>query len=187
MELKIRFSGKNRKDFLGKDMRVFLEVEDEELKIGLEAPPIEEEIKRTEKENTSVEKQEKELKIDRGGRRLKNNSNTELQLITDLDLNGTSYNMSLKKFVEEKNPTSNLQRTTVFIYYLQMALGLKQITMNHIYTCYKAMDFECPNNLKQNLNDTCSSRYGYVSRKNGNYAITAIGKTFIENDLPKDK
>ena len=47
------------------------------------------------------------------------------------------------------------------------------------------MNYRVPNNLQQNLTDTSSSRYGYISRKDGKYSMTVMGNNFVEHDLPK--
>lgn len=115
----------------------------------------------------------------------KKNGISNVQLIKDLDLSGTRSGKSLKAFMEEKNPATNVQKTTAFVYYLQTFLELEEITIDHIFTCYKSMNYRIPNNLQQNLTDTSSSRYGYINRKDGKYSMTIIGSNFIEHDLPK--
>lgn len=108
------------------------------------------------------------------------------QLLKDLDLsgrNGTSQ--SLKDFVAEKNPGSNVQKTAVFVYYLQNILRVDEISKDHIFTCYKTLGYRMPNNLQQNLTDTCSSRYGYISRKDGRYSMTVVGNNYVEFDINK--
>lgn len=109
------------------------------------------------------------------------------QLLKDLDLSGRNgANKSLKEFIDEKKPSSNVQKTATFVYYLQNILNIKEITIDHIFTCYKLMSFRIPNNLPQNLADTCSSKYGYISRKDGKYAMTVMGNNYIEFDINKN-
>lgn len=115
----------------------------------------------------------------------KKNGMSNIQLIKDLDLSGTDSIKSLKDFMEEKRPASNVQKTTVFVYYLQNFLELDEITIDHIFTCYKSMNYRIPNNLQQNLSDTSSSKYGYINRKDGKYSMTILGSNLIEHDLPK--
>lgn len=115
----------------------------------------------------------------------KRSATNNFQLLKDLDLSGNSSNMSLKNFMEEKNPVTNVQKTAAFVYYLQTILAIDGITIDHIFTCYKSMNYRIPNNLQQNLTDTSSSKYGYINRKDGKYSMTIIGTNFIEHDLPK--
>ena len=115
--------------------------------------------------------------------RKKTQQNTA-QLLKDLDLserNGAEK--SLKDFVGEKNPSSNVQKTAVFVYYLEKFMNVEEITIDHIFTCYKNMGYRVPNNLQQNLTDTCSSKYGYISRKDGKYSMTVLGDNYIEFDI----
>lgn len=108
------------------------------------------------------------------------------QLLKDLDLSGKNgVSQSLKDFVNEKKPGSNVQKTAVFVYYLQNILKVEEISIDHIFTCYKTLGYRMPNNLQQNLADTCSSRYGYTSRKDGKYSMTVVGNNYVEFDMNK--
>lgn len=118
--------------------------------------------------------------------RKKSNQSTG-QLLKDLDLSGRNgADCSLKDFIAEKNPTSNVQKTAAFVYYLENILKLDEITIDHVFTCYKTMGYRMPNNLQQNLTDTCSSRYGYISRKDGKFSMTVVGSNYIEFDIGKE-
>lgn len=107
------------------------------------------------------------------------------QLIKDLDLSGKGVGQSLKDFVSEKKPSTNIERTAVFVYYMQNTLSIPEITMDHVFSCYKDIGVRFPQNLPQNLNDTASSRYGYIENDNGKYTMSIIGMNLIEHDLPK--
>ena len=108
------------------------------------------------------------------------------QLLKDLDLSGRSANgQSLKDFVADKTPSSNIQKTAVFVYYLQHILKVEEVSIDHIFTCYKTLGYRMPINLQQNLSDTCSSRYGYISRTDGKYSMTVVGNNYVEFDMNK--
>lgn len=110
------------------------------------------------------------------------------QLLKDLDLSGKgTIDQSLKNFVAKKNPKTNIQKTTVFLYYLQHILNIEEITIDHIFTCYKNMGYRMPNNLPQNLNDVCGSRYGYANRTDGKLSMTVIGDNYIEHDINNEE
>lgn len=115
----------------------------------------------------------------------KKNSSKQPQLIKDLDLSGKNTAKSLKDFTEEKKPKSNIEKTTVYIYYLQNILQQDDITIDHVFTCYKNCGDKYPLNLQQNLNDTSSSRYGYIEIIGGKYKMSIAGINFVEHDLPK--
>ena len=115
----------------------------------------------------------------------KKNTTKPPQLIKDLNLRGTDGAKGLSEFVSEKNPISNIDRTTVFIYYLQNNLHVADITIDHVFTCYKELGIRVPGNLQQNLTDIASSKNGYLNRKDGKYSMTIKGSNFVEHDLPK--
>lgn len=115
----------------------------------------------------------------------KKNNNKQPQLIKNLDLSGGGINKSLRDFVAEKKPTTNIERTPVFVYYLQNTLQLTEITIDHIFSCYKDIGVRLPQNMQQNLFDTASSKYGYIEVNNGNYTMSILGTNFVEHDLPK--
>ncbi|MEL7655974.1 MAG: hypothetical protein AAGU75_08710 [Bacillota bacterium] len=107
------------------------------------------------------------------------------QLLKDLDLSGKGVNKSLKDFVNEKKPSSNIERSTVYIYYLQNELQIAEITIDHVFTCYKDTGVKYPQNIIQNLSDISSSKYGYIETTNGKYKMSISGTNFVEHDLPK--
>lgn len=174
--------------------KVFSDIRDNGLGLLNEVPSVVEgdDVSKDENiEDDTVERKEVEsqesavLATSHKAKSRKKNGISNVQLIKDLDLSGTRSGKSLKAFMEEKNPTTNVQKTTAFVYYLQTFLELEEITIDHIFTCYKSMNYRIPNNLQQNLTDTSSSRYGYINRKDGKYSMTIIGSNFIEHDLPK--
>ena len=114
----------------------------------------------------------------------KKNVQTTGQLLKDLDLSGRGVtNQKLKDFVAQKNPKTNIQKTAVFLYYLQHIMSIEEITIDHIFTCYKNMGYRMPDNLHQNLSDICSSRYGYANRTDGKFSMTVRGDNYIEHDI----
>lgn len=93
--------------------------------------------------------------------------------------------ISLEDFILSKNPTTNIQKTTVFVYYLSIILQNHNITLNNITNCYKKMNYKVPTNLQQNIFDICGSKYGYMKKEQGYYHMTEEGKHFVEHVLPK--
>lgn len=139
------------------------------------------------KEIESLHNEEKTLREEKTSRVRKRNNNKPPQLINSLDLSGKGVDRSLNEFVTQKIPTSNIERTTVFVYYLQNILQVTEITLDHIFTCYRYVNERVPKNLQQNLTDTASSRYGYIIGNDGNYTMSILGSNFIEHDLPKKR
>ena len=115
----------------------------------------------------------------------KKNNAKQPQLVKDLDLSGNGAEKSFKDFIDEKRPKSNIEKTTVYIYYLQNILKIDGITMDHVFTCYKNSGGKLPINLQANLTDTSSSKYGYIETVGGKYKMSIAGINFVEHDLPK--
>lgn len=111
-------------------------------------------------------------------------TNPTPQVVRGLDLDGIPGRaMSLNEFMATKRTSSNVQITTLFIYYLEQILDIKDITIDHVFTCYKHMEYYIPKNLQQNLTDASSSKFGYINRRNSKYSITIIGINLVERDL----
>lgn len=134
--------------------------------------------------NINNPEQEEEQTRQRNKTRKKSNVKP-LQLIKDLNLRGGNGTKGLNAFVTEKNPLSNIDRSTVFVYYLENLLKVSEVTIDHVYTCYKELGLRVPGNLQQNLTDIASSKNGYLNRKDGKYTMTIKGSNFVEQDLPK--
>lgn len=109
------------------------------------------------------------------------------KIIKDLDLLGSGDLISLKKFISEKKPSSNIEFNTVVIYYLDKLLKVENISINYVYTCYKHYDKKVPAALRQSIFDTSGSRYGYISIKNNNYSIPTSGENLVEHELSRNK
>lgn len=93
---------------------------------------------------------------------------------------------SLKDFHGKKSPETNLERNTVFVYYLIEILGRTGITMNHIYTCYRAIGLRLPGNIKQSITDSASGRYGFLDATKGeDIKMTSLGQNLVMHDLPR--
>lgn len=107
------------------------------------------------------------------------------QLLKDLNLRGSNGEKGLGEFVAEKKPVTNFERSTVFIYFLENKLHLTDITIDHVFSCYKDLGARVPGNLQQNLADISSSKIGYINTKDGKYSLTVKGSNFVEHDLPK--
>jgi hypothetical protein len=106
-------------------------------------------------------------------------------LIKDLDLEASDSQPSLVEFMDSKFPITNEERNIVFLYYLQHTLKLKSIKLDHIYTCYRETKIRVPLNLENSLRIT-ADQHGWIrTTKAGNIRLTATGKSYVENQLPK--
>jgi hypothetical protein len=105
--------------------------------------------------------------------------------IEDLPLNAAEGHPSLVKFMDAKLPVTNEERNLVFLYYLQHILKVKPITLDHIYTCYRAAKIRMPLNLENSLRVTAEQRSWIKMNQNGNISVTPEGKQYAEKQLPK--
>lgn len=130
------------------------------------------------KEATKVDK--KSSKITKSKRK------ESYSIIKDLNLLPTNEK-SLKDFYTEKDPTTGMEKTATFVYYLKTMLKTTNVGLDHIYTCYKAVGEPVPGALKQNIADT-SSRKGYIDTANfEDIQLSTIGENFVEHELPRPK
>jgi hypothetical protein len=105
--------------------------------------------------------------------------------IEDLKLGAGEGHPSLVKFMDAKLPVTNEERNLVFLYYLQHILKVKPITLDHIYTCYRAAKIRAPLNLENSLRTTAEQRGWIKTNQNGNITVTSEGKQYTEKQLPK--
>ncbi len=105
-------------------------------------------------------------------------------LLKDLDLTGkTIKKEAFSTFVKHKKFTSHVQFVTISIYYLEKIMNLQNITIDHVYTCYKNINKRPPNNLVQCFKDASGKRFGYIDFSDrANIKIPHIGVTLVEND-----
>lgn len=113
---------------------------------------------------------------------------SSFSIVKDLDLRPNDKK-PLKEFYDEKAPSTNIETNTVFVYYLEKLLNIKNITVDHIYTCYKeVVRLRVPGNLKQSIVDTASNRYGYLNGADmQDIKLNVRGENLVEHDLPKTK
>jgi len=105
--------------------------------------------------------------------------------LTDLALGAANGRPSLVEFMDTKFPITNEERNLVFLHYLQNVVGLQSITADHIYTCYKAANIRTPLNIENSLEQTANQRHWIKIDKSGHLTVTATGKSYVENQLPK--
>jgi hypothetical protein len=109
------------------------------------------------------------------------------KILSGLDLNSGSDKKSLKEFYSEKKPSSIGEKDTVFVYYLEKIAKIQNITIDHVFTCYKEVGQKVPNALRQSLLDA-SSRKGWLNTSSlVNMTVPIRGQNLIEHDLEKDK
>lgn len=92
---------------------------------------------------------------------------------------------SLRDFVSKRSVSNAQEYNTIFVYYLERILELRDITPDHIFTCYKHLGVKPPSNLRQSLFDT-RSRKGWIDTTSINdLKITVEGINKVEFDFKK--
>lgn len=105
------------------------------------------------------------------------------QIIPSLNLK-PSGKKSLEDFYLEHPVNSNFEYNLLFIYYLEKVLNEKFINIDHIYTCYKALNIKVPN-IYQSIADT-KKRKGWIDSSNMNdLKISIAGENYLEHTLKK--
>ena len=87
-------------------------------------------------------------------------------------------------FAKEKQPASFEQKCTIAAYYLEKILSIKDISVNHIYTCYKDVNWRVPSDLRNKLSYTSSQKGWLDTSSMANIKLTAHGENLVEQDLP---
>lgn len=101
--------------------------------------------------------------------------------LSELNLKANKDRPALVEFMDSKFPITNEERNIVFLYYLQHLLNLKQITVDHIYTCFREAKIRAPLNIQKSLDH---DEWVKIA-KNGNLSLTPAGKKYVEQNLPK--
>ena len=105
--------------------------------------------------------------------------------LSGLDLTAADGRPSLVEYMDAKFPITNEERNLVFLYYLENMVSLKTVTIDHIYTCYRAAKIRAPLDLDGSLQSTIKQRHWIKMAKSGKLSVTSAGKTYVENQLPK--
>jgi hypothetical protein len=119
-------------------------------------------------------------------RKAKTSSKAKLRpsIVKDLDLNPKGKK-PFKDFVQEKQPATNQEKCAIAVYYLRRELGLKTVSTDHVYTCYKNVVWRIPADLYNVLLLT-ASRKGWIDTSNTNsISVTTQGENLVEHDLPR--
>jgi len=136
-------------------------------------------------ESTASKKPKKRKEKSFGKKRSRTKAKLSLAITKDLNLRPKGKK-TFVDFVNEKRPTSHEQKCTVAAYYLEKILGLKDIGVNHIYTCYKdaKIGWRVPTDLRNKLSYTASQK-GWLDTSNmENITLTTPGENLVEHDLP---
>lgn len=98
--------------------------------------------------------------------------------ILQLDL--TSGDMSLKKFLDKHPMDDDSKRYLLIAYWLKSQRDINEVTPAHIHTCFRHMGWQTPNNAAQPLRDMKSKRQWFnKGKEKATYAINHIGENEV--------
>jgi hypothetical protein len=94
---------------------------------------------------------------------------------------------SFRDFAASKAPAADQEKCAVSVHYLEHELGITDISINHIYTCYKDVSsWRVPDIY--NVVSLASSRKGWLDTQDMNsIKLTPAGENLVEFDLPRSK
>lgn len=93
---------------------------------------------------------------------------------------------SLVDFTKEYNPKNDNERNLLFTYYLSKTLNIKEISLDHLFTCYDAVNYKLPENMLASLNNT-KTRKKWLSTDKSNIEITTKGLNEVKAWHSKQK
>lgn len=102
-----------------------------------------------------------------------------------LNLRGDGSIPSFKEFFDEKSPSGAKQINAVAVYYLKKIIGISEVTLDHVYTCYSEVKKKPPTAFRQSFIDT-KNKEGWIEfNEEGYLEIPHRGTVYVEHDLPK--
>lgn len=104
-------------------------------------------------------------------------------IVKDLNLRPPGKK-SFKDFADEKGPTNFNQKNTVAVYYLRELLGITDVTVDHVFSCYKEAGWRTPAMPLNNLRVTASQKGWLDTSDTTDIKISIPGRNFVEHDLP---
>ncbi len=114
-------------------------------------------------------------------------SSESYEIDRELNLRGDKSIPSFKTFFAEKQPKGAQEFNTVAVYYLQKTIGLENISLNHVYTCYNEASKKPPVAFKQSFTDTKNKKGWVEFTTTGSLHMPHRGVMFVEHDLPHKK
>lgn len=108
------------------------------------------------------------------------------KISSELDLSGGKKGQSLRDFFSQFVTSSNFERNLVFVYYLKQVAGIKPVTIDHVFTCYRNIKvLKVPVSLEQSLIDTRMHKGWFDTSSLDDIKLTVPGINYLEHDMKK--
>lgn len=104
----------------------------------------------------------------------------------DLDLRPKGKT-SLVEFAESKEPKNNDDKNVVSVYYLRRIADIEAVSVDHVFTCYRAMRWREPADLATSLRLTASKKGFLDTSTRKDIKLTPTGRNHVDHDLPPKK
>lgn len=98
--------------------------------------------------------------------------------LSALDLSKATF--ALQDFVATKNTTEMMDKYTVVATWFKEQMGLEEITADHIFTVFRVMSWQIPDDPVQPLRDLKSKKQFFDKGESvGGYKITFLGTNYV--------
>lgn len=104
-------------------------------------------------------------------------------LVKDLNLK-PSGRPPFEEFVKEKGPMTMIEKVVVCVYYLSRVAEVGAVSLDHIYTAFKALAWRLPKDLTNTVHQSGSRGWLDTSSRD-EITVTTMGENFVEHDLPR--
>lgn len=105
--------------------------------------------------------------------------------VKELNLQKSGSQPSLKDFISPFDAKSAFAWNLLFVYYMVKNERSRPITLDHVYTCYKAVGVKPPSAFYQSLIDTANKK-GWLNTDNiEDISLSLIGENYVDHEFPK--
>jgi hypothetical protein len=139
----------------------------------------------TEQKNYSRKSSRKKSKKKSSKKVTRPKKKATFSIVKDLNLKPSGKD-SFNDFVDVKNPTSMVGKITVAVYYLSQVVGIDQISVDHVYTCFKWMNWKLPAQFVNMIHQAGAKGWLDTSDRD-NIVLTTLGENLVEHELRAKK
>jgi hypothetical protein len=108
-----------------------------------------------------------------------------IKIMKDLDLRPKGK-ISAIDFAKQKLPTNLKQKCVVGVYYLSRTLETERVSVDHVYTFFKELQWPVPPDLPNTLHQAGSE--GWLDTSSADdLKLTLRGENLVEHELPASK